>query len=107
MERRFPGKEFMPVAIDVGNKKIVLIGGGRIALQKVEVLMHYTGRLHVIAPEICEAIKEKGISYTEKEYETSDISDAFIVYACTNISGLNSVSCQKLPEKAYPHKCSG
>ncbi len=98
MERRFPGKEFMPLAIDVGDKKIVLIGGGRIALQKLEVLMHYTNSLHVVAPEIIEAIKEKGVSYIKKEYEISDLDDAFIVYACTNISELNKTvadDCRK------------
>jgi len=89
MERRFPGKEFMPIAIDVGKKKIVLIGGGRIALQKVEVLMRYTNNLHIVAPEVCRSIKVKGVSYIEKKYELSDLDDAFIVYACTNISDLN------------------
>jgi precorrin-2 dehydrogenase/sirohydrochlorin ferrochelatase len=89
MKKRFPDKEFMPIALDVGTQKIVLIGGGKIALQKVEVLSVYAHNLFVVAREICDEIKEKGVPYIEKSYESSDVDDAFVVYACTDIRTLN------------------
>lgn len=89
MKRRFPDKEFMPISIDVGTQKIVLIGGGKIALQKVEVLSVYARNLIVVAREVCDAIKQKGVPYVEKAYDPADIEDAFVVYACTDIRSLN------------------
>lgn len=88
--RRFPDKAFMPVAIDVRNKKVLLIGGGRIAMHKIESLKKYARNIHVVALEVSSQIKNaKGISFIEKEYEPSDLKGAFIVYACTNIRELN------------------
>ncbi len=90
MKRRFTDKDFMPIAIEVYNKPIVLIGGGRIALQKVEALLRYTNKLTIIAPEILDEILAYKLPCKFKKYETSDIKGAFIVYACTNISDLNA-----------------
>lgn len=82
-------KTFMPVAIDVYNKKVVLIGGGRVAWHKIESLEKYCNNIYVVAIEVSEKIKESGISYIEKKYEASDLDGALLVYACTNIRELN------------------
>jgi precorrin-2 dehydrogenase / sirohydrochlorin ferrochelatase len=90
MGHRFPDKEFMPVAIDVALKKILLIGGGRIALQKIEILSRYARNIHVLAPDILDEIKSlRVIRIIQKEYHADDLEGAFLVYACTNISSLN------------------
>ena len=79
----------MPIAIDIRDKKILLIGGGRIALHKISSLKQYQAEIHVLAIEVCEEIKSLGISFTEKAYERYDLNGAFLVYACTNIKTLN------------------
>jgi precorrin-2 dehydrogenase / sirohydrochlorin ferrochelatase len=82
-------KEFMPVALNIRDKKILLIGGGRIALHKISSLKQYQAELHVLALEVCEEIKGLEISYTEKAYDSADLKGAFLVYACTNMKSLN------------------
>jgi precorrin-2 dehydrogenase / sirohydrochlorin ferrochelatase len=82
-------KEFMPVAIDISGKKIILLGGGRVALHKIQSLQQYHSDIHVLAIEVCDEIKSLGIHYTEKPYEARDLKGAFLVYACTNIKSLN------------------
>jgi precorrin-2 dehydrogenase/sirohydrochlorin ferrochelatase len=79
----------MPLAIDVKGKKILLIGGGRIAWHKIASLQQYADNIQVIAPEVSDQIKAAGIRFLEKPYEPSDLKGAILVYACTNISGLN------------------
>jgi siroheme synthase-like protein len=89
MKLRFPHKSFMPIGIDVGQKKVLIIGGGRIALQKVQVLSHYAKNIVVIASEIKPEIKSFSLAWKEKNYNVSDLKNAFLVYACTNIPTLN------------------
>ncbi len=79
----------MPIAIDVKGKKILLIGGGRIAWHKIESLQQYADNIQVVALEVSEKIKASGILYQEKSYDPSDLEGATLVYACTNISQLN------------------
>jgi precorrin-2 dehydrogenase / sirohydrochlorin ferrochelatase len=80
---------FLPISINITEKKILLIGGGRIASHKIGFLEQFTSEISVVALEVIDAIKNKGIHYTEKEYEKSDLKGAYLVYACTNIVELN------------------
>lgn len=89
----------MPIAINIRNKKILLIGGGHVALHKIASLQQYQAELYVQAIQICEEIKNQQISCIEKTYERNDLNGAFIVYACTNIKSLNEQiysDCQEL-----------
>lgn len=89
----------MPIAINIRNKKILLIGGGHVALHKIASLHQYQAELHVLAIQVCEEIKNQQISCIEKTYERNDLSGAFLVYACTNIKSLNEQiysDCQEL-----------
>lgn len=80
---------FLPISINIAGKKILLIGGGRIARHKINSLEQFACNISVVAIEVCEHIKDKGITYVEKQYEKSDLKGAFLVYACTNINELN------------------
>lgn len=82
-------KSFMPVAIDVRGKKVLLVGGGRIAWHKIVSLQQYADNIQVVATEVTDQIKAAGISYKEKPYEPSDLEGSTLVYACTNIRELN------------------
>jgi precorrin-2 dehydrogenase/sirohydrochlorin ferrochelatase len=80
---------FLPISINITDKKILIIGGGRIASHKIGFLEQFTSNIKVVALDVIDPIKTKGISYIEKPYEKSDLKGAFLVYACTNIAELN------------------
>lgn len=83
-------KVFMPIAIDVYNKKILIVGGGRVAYHKIQNIIGYCNQIHVVAREIDERIKIlPKVSFEIKNYESSDLDDAFLVYACTNDHNTN------------------
>lgn len=65
------------------NQKILLIGGGNVALQKVEVLVHNEIEFHVIAKEIKKEIFEKTNNITQKEFKIKDIKDFYIIIDAT------------------------
>jgi precorrin-2 dehydrogenase / sirohydrochlorin ferrochelatase len=80
---------FLPIAINVDDKKILLIGGGRIAFHKIGFLKPFAKNISVVALDVLNDIKAMGYEYKEKPYEKSDLEGAFLVYACTNIIELN------------------
>jgi precorrin-2 dehydrogenase/sirohydrochlorin ferrochelatase len=80
---------FLPVSINITDKKILIIGGGRIAHHKIGFLEQFTKNITVIGIEVLDDIKDRGIGYFEKPYEKDDLKGFFLIYACTNILGLN------------------
>jgi precorrin-2 dehydrogenase / sirohydrochlorin ferrochelatase len=99
MIRTHINKDFMPISINIRNKKILLIGGGHVALHKIASLRLYQADLYVLALSVCEEIKKLPVWHTEKPYERNDLAGAFLVYACTDIKPLNERiynDCQEL-----------
>lgn len=79
--------------VDISQKKIVVIGAGKIATRRILALTDFASEMMVIAPEISEEIqvlKERGIlKILQKEYEESDLENAEIVLVATNNKELN------------------
>ncbi len=82
---------YFPFFTDVKKCHGVIVGGGRIASEKIERLLHFDANLTVVAPSICDAIKkhEDQLDLIERAYESSDLDGADYVVAATNISSLN------------------
>jgi precorrin-2 dehydrogenase/sirohydrochlorin ferrochelatase len=87
-------KSFMPVCIDVSKALIVIIGGGKVALQKLRTIVQYSNNIHVFAEEILPEIKSLPIHCTECAYDDAVLQGAALVYACTNDSDLNLHICE-------------
>ncbi len=82
-------KVFLPLNIRVDNKKLLFVGGGKIAMHKIQTVEQYTGNITIIAPVISDELKGKGFTEIYKEYESSDLDGFFLVYAATNDTGVN------------------
>jgi precorrin-2 dehydrogenase / sirohydrochlorin ferrochelatase len=82
-------KVFLPLNIRVDNRKILFVGGGKIALHKIISIEKYTRNITIIAPEIIDALKGKGFTEVYKEYEPGDLDGFFLVYASTNVEEVN------------------
>lgn len=82
--------EFLPVSINISGKKLLIIGAGRVAFQKVKSLSRFNSSITVIGQEIISELQEiSSIHIIQKKYETSDLDGFFIVYACTNNRKVN------------------
>jgi precorrin-2 dehydrogenase/sirohydrochlorin ferrochelatase len=77
-------KSFLPLNIRIDNKRILFVGGGKIALHKIKTVMQYTRNISIISPEIQDELHQIGFAEIRKEYEPSDLDGFFLVYACTN-----------------------
>ena len=82
-------KVFLPLNIRVDNKKILFMGGGKIALHKIQTIEKYTRNITIVSPEIIDELKGKGFTEIYKTYDPSDLDGAFLVYASTNVEEVN------------------
>lgn len=82
---------YFPFYIDIENKKCVVVGGGTVALRKIEKLIMFKPKITVIAPRICsEILKLPDLSIIERSFIDDDINDAFVVISATDDNELNS-----------------
>ena len=51
-------RPYFPIFIDISEKKIQIIGGGRIALRRVKTLLAFTEKIQVISPQVSEALEQ-------------------------------------------------
>ena len=81
---------FLPININISGKRILIIGGGRVALHKATILSRFTNHAFVISPTFKEEFGQLPFSLMEKEYEPTDLNGAFMVYVCTENHDLNA-----------------
>ncbi len=86
-------RPYFPMFIDLTDKKILVTGGGTIALRRIRTLLKFRADIRVIAPELCEELaqleSEGKISAERREYRTSDIDGVYIVLAATDDHEVN------------------
>ncbi|HEY5593078.1 MAG TPA: bifunctional precorrin-2 dehydrogenase/sirohydrochlorin ferrochelatase [Paludibacter sp.] len=82
--------QFLPISINVTNRKILLIGGGKVATHKGYIMARFVNQVTVIAPEFTDEIKQLPFTFIEKEYVKTDLFGFFLVYVCTENHELNA-----------------
>jgi len=82
-----------PLTVRVDKKRVVVIGGGKVAGFKIVPLLKQGADIIVISTELdanlVKLVEEKQIRWYQREYEKNDIDDAFLVVAATSDSVLN------------------
>ncbi|MEI5945217.1 NAD(P)-binding protein [Bacillus albus] len=82
-----------PLTVRVEKKRVVVIGGGKVAGFKIIPLLKQGADIIVISPELdanlVKLVEEKKIRWYQRDYEKSDIKDAFLVVAASSDAVLN------------------
>lgn len=76
-----------PLFIDLRDRETVVVGGGRIALRRVRILLSFGAKVTVIAPE-CGDVPE-GVLYIQRAYQPGDLAHAFLAVAATDDREVN------------------
>jgi precorrin-2 dehydrogenase/sirohydrochlorin ferrochelatase len=84
---------FYIACLKLTGRRCLVIGGGPVALEKVEGLLACDGRVEVVAPDAVpelEALAREGsIAWTPRGYDPADLAGAFMVIAATDDTELN------------------
>jgi precorrin-2 dehydrogenase / sirohydrochlorin ferrochelatase len=86
-------KTFYMACLDLGDRPCLVVGAGPIGLEKVEGLLAANARVHVIAKQAIDEIRdlaaEGAITLEERPYDPSDLEGHLLVVAATEDTALN------------------
>lgn len=83
-------KEYLPVFLDISQKRILLVGGGRVAHTKLKILIQFSKNILVVAPEINSEIQSMpGVICVQQKYSKEGLRGVDLVYACTQNAEVN------------------
>jgi siroheme synthase-like protein len=85
--------DYYPIFLNMGGKKCVVAGGGKVALRKVRMLLDCGADVAVVCPRPCPEIvklSEDGLIHLiRRDYETGDLKDAVVAMVCTDMKKVN------------------
>ncbi len=99
--------EYYPAFLDIVRKRVVVVGGGTIATQKVRGLLPCGAEpIIVIAPKVSALIREQvetgRVQWEEREYREGDLEDADLCFAATNDRPLNAEVAREARRRGIP-----
>jgi siroheme synthase-like protein len=82
-----------PVNLIVAGRRCVVVGAGRIAARKIDALLAAGAEVHVVAPDLGDAVRawrdQQRITVAERSFEASDLDDAWLATAATDDPAVN------------------
>ncbi len=73
--------QLMPLFLKLAGRRVLLVGGGPVALEKAELLLRAGARVEVVAPEVVPALRELGLPIAERPFAPPDVHGAWFVVA--------------------------
>lgn len=85
--------DYLPVFLDIKNKRCLVVGGGDVALRKVVMLQKAGANVHIVSPALCESLSAElaagQLTHQVAEFQDSDVSGCALVIAATNNHAVN------------------
>lgn len=82
--------KYFPVNLDIHSRKVLVVGGGQVALRKVKSLKACGARVTVVSLAFCVGLtRMKGIKRTKRAYKKTDLQGACLVVSATDDERLN------------------
>ena len=85
--------KFMPISVSLKDRPCLVVGGGLVALRKVESLLDYETAITVVAPETHEKLeyhaKRGRITLERREYQSPEAADYGLVISAADDAALN------------------
>lgn len=85
---------YYPIFLNLQNRRVVVIGGNKFALEKTEALLNAGACVTIIASQLIaplqEIISTHHIPHIVREYREGDLENAFLVISTLNDSEINA-----------------
>ncbi|RIN17693.1 NAD(P)-binding protein [Mammaliicoccus vitulinus] len=92
---------YVPLNIDLTNKQIKVIGGGKIAERRVKALLNSDATIHIISPDLTDNLYQlyldEKIIWYKKSFESKDLDNAELIISATNQEEVNDVIKKSAP----------
>ena len=91
----------IPIMIELAEKKVVVVGGGRIAKRKLNALLDSGAVLTVISPTVTPEInrwaEEGKIQWKQKNFDPTEAEEAFMMIIATDDPVVNTAAREAAP----------
>jgi uroporphyrin-III C-methyltransferase/precorrin-2 dehydrogenase/sirohydrochlorin ferrochelatase len=71
----------LPLFLNLTGRRVVLVGGGAVAADKLRHLVSAGADITVIAPVVCEAVASAGVPIERRPFAPEDLDSAWLVVA--------------------------
>jgi len=86
--------DYLPIFFKISQKQCLVVGGGDIALRKINLLLKAGATVECIAPCFCQALVDHSLNetltLTKKTFVATDIQNQSLVISATNDKRLNA-----------------
>ena len=98
---------YFPMFVDISDKECLVVGGGRVAYRKAQVLLDYQARIKIVAKNICQDLEalaslHDNIVIVRRAFISADVEGKLLVIAATNDEATNRLAAQLCNEKRIP-----
>jgi uroporphyrin-III C-methyltransferase / precorrin-2 dehydrogenase / sirohydrochlorin ferrochelatase len=98
--------DYLPIFLNLRDRRVVVVGGGRVASRKADLLQRAGARLTIVAlsirPELRElALRSKG-EIVEQAFDTAHLRDAVLVIAATGATTVDRAVQSAARERGIP-----
>ena len=98
--------DHLPIFINVRQNPCLVIGGGDIALRKINLLIKAQAKVNCLSPLFCEGItnlsQSGDVNLIQKRFESDDIKDYAIIIASTDDSSVNALISKSAKKARIP-----
>jgi siroheme synthase-like protein len=93
MKKDRQASPYYPISLNIQGRKCLVVGGGKVALRKVKVLLEHGADVKVISPAFCPEINQLAadgaIQAIKRDYKSEDLQHAFIAIVATDDAKTN------------------
>jgi siroheme synthase-like protein len=75
--------------LDLEGRPVLVVGGGTVALEKVDGLLDCGARVTVVAPHVVAELAARPVEILPRRYRTDDLDGRFLVVAATSTTSVN------------------
>ena len=80
-----------PLSLSLAGRRAVVVGGGRVALRRVQGLLEAGANVIVIAPAVLPELAELPVTVLPREYRDGDLATAWLAHAATSDPAVNAL----------------
>jgi siroheme synthase-like protein len=88
MKKHGAASVYYPILLNIQGKKCLVVGGGEVALRKVQMLVEHGANVEIVSPTFCpelkQLVKDVTIQAIHRDYKTKDLNDVFLAVAATD-----------------------
>src|SRR4051812_10788979 len=75
--------------VDLRGRSVLVVGGGRVALEKTRGLLECDARVTVVAPTVIDELAALSVRLVRRRFRDADIGGQLLVVAATNDRAVN------------------